>query len=102
MAGLRAAVDHLERLHDWVDSGDPILRAEALKQPKAWRIALEGGVEEGRNGRCRYNYAAIALRRALRPLSQACTAVAAAIDVDVATFQQTPELARVKPACERL
>ena len=28
----RAAVEHLARLRDWVDSGDPILRAEALKQ----------------------------------------------------------------------
>ena len=28
----RAAVEHLARLRDWVGSGDPILRAEALKQ----------------------------------------------------------------------
>ena len=28
----RAAVEHLARLRDWVDSGDPILRGEALKQ----------------------------------------------------------------------
>ena len=28
----QAAVEHLARLRDWVDSGDPILRAEALKQ----------------------------------------------------------------------
>ncbi len=28
----QAAIEHLARLHEWVDSGDPILRAEALKQ----------------------------------------------------------------------
>jgi hypothetical protein len=28
----RATVEHLARLRDWVDSGDPILRAEALQQ----------------------------------------------------------------------
>ena len=28
----QSAVAHLEKLHQWVESGDPILMAEALKQ----------------------------------------------------------------------